>query len=231
MTARLDGANNRRIMLATLAAGVTTIALFNMYPELDIEAARAFYNEKRGFVFRRLEWISVVRDATMVLYYTWYTICLVSLAATHFGKRMIAGFDSRDWLYLVLCSIAGPGVLTNGILKEVWGRARPRALEEFGRNLEFSPVLQWSQECSSNCSFVSGESSAMFMVFASLAFLLTSYRGVMFAAMVLFGGLVSLMRIGQGAHFLSDTIMAGVFMMLIAGLLYWMMYQRGRAVR
>ena len=66
----------------------------------------------------------------------------------------------------------------------------------------------------------------MFMLFASLAFISTRYRPLMFVLMLVFGGAASLMRIGQGGHFTSDCIMAGVFMVLVAAALYWVIYLR-----
>jgi lipid A 4'-phosphatase len=77
-----------------------------------------------------------------------------------------------------------------------------------------------SRECPRNCSFVSGEASAMFAPFFALAFLLPQYRMGLLAAGLATGLLVGTVRIIQGAHFLSDVLFAGIFMALTVALLH-----------
>jgi membrane-associated phospholipid phosphatase len=41
---------------------------------------------------------------------------------------------------------------------------------------------------------------------------------------VLVGSLVGFIRIGQGGHFLSDVIFAGVFMAIVVAVVYWFLF-------
>ena len=47
---------------------------------------------------------------------------------------------------------------------------------------------------------------------------------------VLAGSLIGFIRIGEGGHFLSDVVFAGVFMGLVVALLHWIVFglSRGR---
>ncbi|QLQ19882.1 MAG: phosphatase PAP2 family protein [Exiguobacterium profundum] len=66
----------------------------------------------------------------------------------------------RPGLGFVLAVYAlGTGVLVHGLLKAYWGRARPAQVTEFGGIAAFTPPWLISQECTRNCSFVSGEVS------------------------------------------------------------------------
>ena len=64
----------------------------------------------------------------------------------------------------------------------------------------------------------------MVMIFAALAFVSVRWRPTLWVLAVAMGLLSALLRVGQGGHFFSDTIFAGVFMVLIAAGLYWAMF-------
>ena len=220
----MTASHTNQIIFATIFVGLATIALFNIYPLLDIEITSYFALGNRRFVFLDIGIIEQLRSLTMGIYVSWYVAIIFALIVSMTRKMKIAGFAARDWFYVVMCSAIGPAILANLVFKTYSGRARPRNIEEFGGTFDFTPVANWSSECSDNCSFVSGEVSSMVMLFAPLIFICTKRRWILVAAMFIFGGLSSLMRIGQGGHFTSDCIMAGVFMVLTAAILYKIFY-------
>ena len=69
----------------------------------------------------------------------------------------------------------GPGLVVNGILKEHWGRARPRDVTQFGGDRRFTPALVIADQCERNCSFSAGHPSAGFAL-AALAYASISRR-------------------------------------------------------
>ena len=64
------------------------------------------------------------------------------------------------------------------------------------------------------------------MAFFALALLLSNYRRRLLAAGVLVGSLSGLGRIGMGGHFLSDVAFSGIFMLLTASALYWLVFTK-----
>jgi len=110
----------------------------------------------------------------------------------------------------------GPGILANVVLKDHWGRARPKQVVEFGGAKTFSPPLIPTDQCANNCSFVSGEAAAIFMPFYAAGLVVPQWSATLLAAGTVCGFAAGLVRIAQGAHFLSDVIFAGVFMAMTA---------------
>jgi lipid A 4'-phosphatase len=114
----------------------------------------------------------------------------------------------RATLFVLATFALGPGLIVNGILKEHWGRARPRALSEFGGDAIFSPAWWISDQCARNCSFVSGEAAAAFCLVALVFLVRKEQRPAMLVFTLSFAATVSLTRIAVGAHFLSDVLIA-----------------------
>lgn len=118
----------------------------------------------------------------------------------------------RPGLFLVLSAIIGPGIITNGLLKEYWGRPRPREVIEFGGRQEFEPVLGFNG-LSEGMSFPCGHATMGFFFFA-LYFLWRGRHPLRAATAVsgalVMGALVGVARMMQGAHFFSDMIWAAV---------------------
>lgn len=118
----------------------------------------------------------------------------------------------RVFLFLILAGIVGPGILTNGLVKEYWGRPRPRELVEFGGRSQFEPVLSYDS-ASEGLSFPCGHATMGFY-FLAFYFVLRRHRpalaaGAVFGSLAA-GGLMGIARSLQGAHFLSDTLWAAV---------------------
>jgi lipid A 4'-phosphatase len=122
-------------------------------------------------------------------------------------------------LLLVVLAI-GPGLIVNGILKEHWGRARPRDVVEFGGDHRFTPAIVISDQCERNCSFTAGHPSAGFALAAlGYAYVSRRRRWAVFAAATGFGLLVGLARVAVGGHFLSDVLFSGF---IVVGLTVWL---------
>lgn len=145
---------------------------------------------------------------------------------------LIAGFtqqNRRHWirpgLFLVILLALGPGLIVNSVFKEYWGRPRPREIVQFGGKKEF--LHPWQKGVAHNGrSFPSGHSSAAFYLTAPFFVYRRQKPGA--ARLWLIGGLsfglmMSVARITQGAHFLSDTLWAWGVVHLMAVLLYYLL--------
>ena len=220
-------------LLVIIVAVVASIAfgfLFWTNPWIDLVLERALYEPKNGFVFNSISEISVLRKFVMSAYGIWYGIVGLFIGGFIIKKISVLpsgkGWNFHQWLYLGLTSLIGPLLVSNIILKNNWGRARPMQVEEFGGKMDYSLPLQLSDQCQTNCSFVAGEPSSMFMIFISLAFIVSSRRYWFAGLALVLGSLSGLMRMGQGGHFFSDVVFAGLFMALVAAIIYWIMFIR-----
>ncbi len=114
----------------------------------------------------------------------------------------------RAGAFLVLLLMLGPGLLVNSVFKEHWGRPRPREITEFGGKKQF--LQPWHKgEDGKGRSFPSGHSSAAFYMAAPYLMYRRTNRKRAYAWLtggLLFGVIMSIARITQGAHFVSDTL-------------------------
>src|SRR5262249_29616014 len=125
-------------------------------------------------------------------------------------------------LVLSLTLTVGSGFITHTVLKEFWGRPRPRQIVEFGGNQHFRAYYEplFDKALEPSRSFPCGHSTCGFSFF-SLYFLFRRYgamhlaRGALIISFLL-GGLLSVARIVQGGHFISDVLMSGLIMWLTA---------------
>jgi lipid A 4'-phosphatase len=198
----------------TIAVGIGAGAVFLAGAKIDLTVARLFYEPDTGFVGRRLGWIEVLRQAFVVLYFGTIALCLVGLGFVWRGRPQWLGLGKVHWLFLAACLAAGPGLVANIVFKNQWGRARPSQVVEFRGTKAFTPPLVIANECRRNCSFVSGEASSTFVTLYAAAALLPQWSVALIAAGTVGGLATGLIRMAQGAHFLSDIIFAGVFMAL-----------------
>jgi lipid A 4'-phosphatase len=199
---------------APVAIGAVAGAVFLAVPEIDLGVARVFHVPESGFVGRRVAWVEALRQAFTVLYVGTLALGLAGLALTWRGRRQWLRLGSRHWLFLAVCLAAGPGLVANLVLKSQWGRPRPTQVVEFGGRKAFTPPLVISRQCPRNCSFVSGEAASTYSVFYAGAALVPQWSLALIVIGTLGGLATGLVRMAQGAHFLSDVIFAGVFMAL-----------------
>lgn len=216
----------RRGLASYAAVAVLAVLAFSIFPQLDLWAAGWFYrdgffladNAVLRFIFRAVYWVT---DALAIL-------LPLALALVLLRKRSLFGLDRLALVFLIVSLAVGPGLAVNTILKDHWGRARPSQVVEFGGAKQFTPVLEPSDQCNRNCSFPAGHPAIGFY-FVSFALLIPALRPrrIVFGAAVLAGALLGLMRMAQGAHFLSDVVFCGLIVVGIAGLAHEMIVRRG----
>lgn len=209
-----------RTALALLGAFVVLAFVFTLWPGLDVGTSALFYDVEAGF------WVNAIPSLSVLREIIWNTILLVFAAATLLWiwtaiRGPVAGISARVFGFVSTLYLLGPGLLVNGILKQYWGRARPANTVEFGGEALFTPALEITDQCASNCSFVSGEGAGAAALAISV-WVLSGYisnpvwrwavRGVALIA-ASFG---VAMRVMKGRHFLSDSLFAVLFMLVLA---------------
>ena len=207
------------ILARALIVASIAWAVFLLFPGLDLGTSGLFYAGGNEFPFRRLpigEFLDRYRD---VLGWTLAGLVLVAQMAVNLWRERRLGLDRFALLFIVLSFAIGPGLIVNGVLKELWGRARPIQIEAFGGAQAYSPPLEIADECASNCSFVSGDASFAF-TFLAFAMLTRRRRPLYVGAALGFGAAVGLIRIMKGAHFLSDIVFAAIICITVVLLLH-----------
>lgn len=208
-----------------IAAFVILALLFIRFPQIDIWFSDLFWDpENRFFRFHTLPVLIIyhsVEVLSIILVGGLLTLSIVSWRK----RRAVWGLTPRRWFYLLLVLALGPGLLVNLIAKNISGRARPNYIIEFGGNQTFTPAFMISDQCHTNCSFVSGHASFGFY-FVALAMIMRRHRKKVFAAAVLYGLVVGLGRIMQGGHYLSDVIFAFFFVYFVARATFYLMFER-----
>lgn len=132
----------------------------------------------------------------------------------------------RAWrgpgLYLFVLLLLGPGLLVNGLSKALAGRPRPFEVQGFGGLWDFARPWAFGTP-GRGLSFISGHCASAWM-WLGLAWVFPARRWILVPA-VLLGALMSWARVAQGAHWLSDTLLAGALLWTLAAgltpLIHW----------
>lgn len=145
------------------------------------------------------------------------------------GLWWLLGARRRHWpgpkhagLYLVMLFLIGPGLIVNVGFKQTWGRPRPCQVRQFGGDREFLPVGTRAPDRTHNSSFPSGHAAAAFYLMAP-AFVVGRRRPRLAVGLSLSGGLygllMGLVRVAQGAHWASDVLWSAAIIYFLAVLL------------
>lgn len=207
---------NRAGLVTAFAIAAVVGVLFAVYPRLDIDISALFYNRQANlFDANAQPWVNHSRAAARWL----ITLIFAPACLAVIGKlimpnrRMLIG--GRAALFLIVTMALGPGVLTNLVLKDHWGRARPIDITELGGTFRFTPWWDPRGQCPNNCSFVAGEPSGAFWTLAPAALAPPQWRVAAYGGALAFGAAVGLLRIAGGGHFFTDVVFAGVLMFLL----------------
>lgn len=203
---------------------------FVVWPGLDLAVSGLFHHKDwMGSPVSEALRFALWRLSGLVLFAA-FVLWLVALVK----KRDILRAPARFWGMIVLLYALGPGLLVDTILKRHWGRARPADVTEFGGSLTFTPPWWPSDQCLSNCSFVSGEVAGSTATAIAILLILGLWRDRLSplavrsvaAVAVLLPVISAVQRMTSGRHFLSDTLFAALFTLLIASLLHLVLIRR-----
>jgi membrane-associated PAP2 superfamily phosphatase len=213
------------IAIAFLYCAVVSV-VFLLFPGIDLWATALFYDPAAGFTAAASPALRLLRssgDWAMEIVAVVLVVSLLAKIAMPSRRSLIPPSVS---LFLLATLAFATGLVVNAILKDLWGRPRPRMVTEFGGNAPYVEVWRISGECLRNCSFVAGEaSSALWLVV--IAFVVPRrYRLPVLVVTGLFALALSINRIAFGAHFLSDVLLSWGLTALVAAVLYRLFIDR-----
>lgn len=208
---------------ALILLGFVSI-VFSAAPELDLLTSRLFWHAENGFDAGKNPILIALRDINRYLPWILIGNAIALLIANYFLGSMRHLAQPHKLLFLITFFAVGPG-LGVGAIKAIVGRARPRALEEFGGSAIFTPPWDLSDQCMRNCSFISGEASSAFALLTLVVFVKPEYAKIYIGVIGVLAAAFSFNRVVFGAHFLSDVVIAWSVMWILAVLL-WRMFAR-----
>lgn len=217
-----------------LAGWLAAIVLFRGAPSVDLDIARLFWLPGEGFdLIDRPLW-EFLRNALWNVEIVVFFIALVAWAMCPIKGRDVLGMGTRAWGFVTGLFLLAPVLLVNGWLKTYSGRARPSNVIEFGGDKLFSPAGSFVDQCTKNCSFVSGEVSSAVALGVTLWLVSAVWRLERWqqlylrVAGVLIPMFVTVQRITAGRHFASDAIFASLLTLSVAWGLYALLtWRRG----
>lgn len=215
----------RAALIAVLAIAFVFGVLCAVDPQIDLDlAALAFDPARHLFVVNAQPWVQHTRTAARILIALLALPAFVAIALKLIWPQQRMLIEARAALFLIATLALGPGVLTNLVLKDHWGRPRPIDVQQFGGDYRFVPWWDPRGDCPNNCSFVAGEPSGAFWTLAPAALAPPPVQVAAYAAALAFGIALGAFRMAAGAHFFSDVVFAGVLMYLVIftahGLIY-----------
>lgn len=193
-----------------------------LFTDIDLSAARLFFDwgKSTGQHFYSNSFCDLIYRfgpwPGLFLFFAATAVWAASLFVSSLkGFRRAAGS-------LFLAMALGSGLIVHAILKDHWGRPRPKQVVEFGGSQTFRPFYKPNlfEQSEPSKSFPCGHCSTGFYFF-SLALIFGRLKRRLlawatFSAALAWGGLIGFVRMVQGGHFFSDVVMAGMVMWLTA---------------
>jgi membrane-associated PAP2 superfamily phosphatase len=217
---------NRNGAFIALAIGGAVGLLFGVYPELDLEISRVFFDPHRENL-----WLGITRPIWLMRTgATWLVALIAAPAFVALGVKVLwprrpALLPGRAVMLMIVSLALAPGLLANGILKERWGRPRPIDVTAFHGTDPFLPWWDPRGPCPKNCSFIAGEPSGAFWTLAAAVVAPPPWRLLASGAALAFGAADGLIRMAAGGHFFTDLAFAGAFTFLIIWVVHGILYR------
>jgi lipid A 4'-phosphatase len=202
-----------KALIVYVALTFVTLAVFALWPGLDLIVARYFFHGgsfSGGDSFERS-----ARETFRVTPFVVLTAYAVLWLAKRSGVKLPWAPSGRAVIFLIATITIGPGLIVNLALKDHWGRPRPYQTQDFNGQDPFMPWYNLHGACKRNCSFVSGEASTGFWMVAPASLLPPPWRAPAIVAAFVFGASASLLRLAFGGHYLSDVLLGGLIILIV----------------
>ena len=214
-----------RWILVVMALIALTLALFALWPGVDLFVAHAFY-DRGGFAGHDgLERFG--RDVFRVAPFVVLAAYIALYALRRAGVAVVWAPTGLGVIFVIATLAIGPGLIVNLGLKDHSHRPRPVHVVEFGGQDEFRPWDRFDGACRKNCSFVSGEAASGFWMVAPALLAPPPWRAPAVVGALVFGAAASALRLAFGGHFLSDVLLGGLIALLVVVVARRLLWPRG----
>lgn len=206
--------NAPQFVKSALLLPLLFLAIFAPFSEsLDLRISHYFFRDNQ---FANTDFLNFIYDYAIFPGWILAGIGLSGFLIASLLKDMQKYL--RIFLFLVLTLGIGSGIIVHALLKDHWGRPRPKQTIEFGGNQPFQPFYQpnFTNQLEPAKSFSCGHCTMGFyffsLMFVGIALKNRRYFWLGLIASFLLGGLLGYARIAQGGHFFSDVIISAIIM-------------------
>ena len=215
-----------RWILVVSALIALTLAVFALWPGVDLAVAHFFY-DRGGFAGRDgLERFG--RDFFRIAPFVVLAAYVALYALRRAGVAVFWAPTGLGVIFLIATIAIGPGLIVNLGLKDHAHRPRPVHVVEFGGPDEFRPWYRFDGACKANCSFVSGEAAPRASGWSRRPCLAPPpARAPAVAGALVFGAAASVLRMAFGGHFLSDVLLGGLISLLVVVVARRLLWPKG----
>ncbi len=196
--------------------------------QFDLFFSGLFYTNSGNFLLQSYSSFSIIFREIILPALLIYIFILPFLSLFIPIKNIFFGytFSLREMVFIWVSGAITLILIINILFKNMWGRARPNDILNFGGDAVFTPWYKLGESCFSNCSFVSGDSSVgfMFVIF----YLITKIKAYFYLALF-FGISLGVVRIMAGGHFFSDIVFSNIIVtasLMISIILYNRLYDK-----
>ena len=214
-----------KALLVYLALAALTLAVFAIWPELDLMGARYFFHD--GGFYGRDRLGRFGRDFFRITPFVVLAAYAALWLARRLGARLRWAPSGRAMILLIATMAVGPGLIVNLGFKDHWRRPRPIQTENFNGQDPFMPWYDDEGACRRNCSFPSGEASTAFWMVAPASVAPPPWRAPAIAAAFAFGIGASVLRLAFGGHYLSDVLLGGLVTLILIEIVRRLLWRRG----
>ncbi len=215
--------NNYLVNISLIITAFLTLLLI-VFPEVDISFSRLFFSQENGFIYQKNFLVYQLYALLPLLTKLFILACLLYLVYIAIKYRSYKKILRSGVFFLVIAAAISPGLMVNEVFKENFGRARPRHIQEFKGEKEFTGAFKMSDQCERNCSFSSGHAAMGYFLTAIAYTTNLLYFNRIYLTGIVFGSLVGLSRIVMGGHFLSD-VLASAFVVLFLDHVIFILWQ------
>ena len=209
------------IALATLSIIIVSAWM----PDLDVTLAeRLFDPTSKTFPIASISVLELLRRQGLASVVGVVACIGAALLVKFMLPRRRLLIPGRAIIFLALTLAIGPGLLVNVVLKPHWGRPRPVEIVQFGGHEPYIPWWKSNGPCSSNCSFVSGESSVAAWLFAPAVLIPPPWRAAAMGAAAVFTVAIDLSRMAFGGHFFTDVAFGTLMTLLVIWVTYGLIF-------
>ena len=216
---------SKPIFIFCIIAVIAFSGLFLYAPQIDISMTNKYYLGHNDFALNHYSWAF---NARYILYAVIRLIGLIILINLIYKLiRPLSKLQVKPRIFIILVLIIMPLLVINTGFKDHMHRPRPSDVSIFGADKTFQEIWHVdAKQCDSNCAFVCGDCAAAFTFWMFIPFFQRRAAKIAYGLGIFaVGAFYSWIRIGQGGHFLSDTIFACLFTYIGIYIIYWFCYQ------
>ena len=215
------------LLICLLTLFLVGLTFWGEANNFDIRFSREFFSEEKGWV--------LAETPPWNWFYEYGVIPGILVSILSFFAWIYSLTNKKIAIlrpYLLICAltpIIASALLVNVVLKDHTGRPRPREIKQFSGNWEYLPALQTGIPGRGH-SFPCGHCSIAFTLTSGIVFWRHSRKFAILSLSLglVFGMLMSIARIAQGGHFITDAMWSLGVVWLTLTTLYYFVYQPPR---